>query len=109
MPRDAGPASVSSTTLRDADAASVSTTALRDAGPISVSTATPSDAGPDSVSTTVPTDAGNESHEAQAAGRAQPGLNSICSPLGTCSVSQIQGNSHQSQVICCIIVAGLQG
>lgn len=59
-----------------------------------------------SASATVARDAGSDGNEAQAASRAQPGLNLICSLRGTCSISQIQGNSHKTQVICCNIVVG---
>lgn len=59
---------------------------------------------PSSASTTTVRNAGSDGEEA--AQRTQPGLGSICSPWGTCSVSQFQDNSHQSQVICCNIVAG---
>lgn len=45
------------------------------------------------------------STEALAAGTSQPDLSSVYSPGGTCSVSHIQGNSHQSQVICCNIAS----
>lgn len=45
------------------------------------------------------------STEAPATRTSQPDLSSMLSPRGTCSVSHIQGNSHQSQVICCNIVA----
>lgn len=61
---------------------------------------------PSSASTTRMRDVGSDSNEVQAAGKAQSGLNSICSLWGTCSISQIQGNSHKTQVICCNIVAG---
>lgn len=36
----------------------------------------------------------------------KPELNSICSLRGSCSISQIQGNSHKIQVIYYNIVAG---
>lgn len=54
----------------------------------------------------MPMVASNTSIKVPAAGTAQADLNSICSPGGTCRVSQIQGNSHKTQVICCNIVAG---
>lgn len=61
---------------------------------------------PTPASTTPARDAGRESEQEEAAQRAHPGLGSICSLRGTCSISQFQHNSHQSQVICCNIVAG---
>lgn len=63
------------------------------------------DTGPTSASTTAVRLAHGDDNEMQAAGRAQPGLSSICSLQGSCSISHIQGNSHQAQVICCNIVA----
>lgn len=58
-----------------------------------------------STSSTMARDAGSDGDKAQGAGRTQPGLNLICGLGGTCSFSQIQGNSHKTQVICCNIVA----
>lgn len=61
---------------------------------------------PTSSSATTARDAGSHNDEEEEARRAQPGLGSICSLGGTCSISQFQDNSHPSQVICCNIVAG---
>lgn len=59
---------------------------------------------PTSASTSTAREAGSDGEEA--AQRTQPGFGSICSLWGTCSISQFQDSSHQSQVICCNIVAG---
>lgn len=61
---------------------------------------------PTSASTTTARDDGSDSDGEEAAQRTQAGLGSLCSLWGTCNISQIQDNSHQSQVIGCNIVAG---
>lgn len=61
---------------------------------------------PTPASTSTARDDGSDRDREEAAQRTQPGLGSICSLWGTCSISQFQDSSHQSQIICCNIVAG---
>lgn len=60
---------------------------------------------PTYASTTMAGDDDSDSDGEEAAQRTRPGLGSVCSLWGTCSISQVQDNSHQRQVICCNIVA----